>query len=278
MKNHRNKILAIVLSALSVVGMFSFSSGQKIHEFPLCNISNEKFNDGEELVYTIYYNWKFIWIPAGEVKFKAVENEDNYEFIATGKTFSSYESIFKVDDYYYAKVDKETMQSQEFVRRIHEGKYIRYDSISFKQEDYSVDLYHGRTAEDAAFSTQALDECMQDMLSIMYCIRNYDFEQMDKNDVVPFKIFFDKEAFPVAVSYKEKKKKKKIKNLGKFKTFLIEPEVVEGYVFDDDTKMKIYVSDDKNQVPLQVESPISVGSIKAVLKSHKGLKHPLKAQ
>ena len=37
--------------------------------------------------------------------------------------------------------------------------------------------------------------------------------------------------------------------------------------------MNIWVSDDKNKVPLLIESPISVGSIKAVLKSYSGLRH-----
>ena len=39
--------------------------------------------------------------------------------------------------------------------------------------------------------------------------------------------------------------------------------------------MNVWVSDDANRIPLLIESPVSVGSIKAVLKEYKGLRHPL---
>jgi hypothetical protein len=33
-----------------------------------CMARNDTFIDGETLVYKLYYNWKLVWIPAGEVK------------------------------------------------------------------------------------------------------------------------------------------------------------------------------------------------------------------
>lgn len=46
-------------------------------------------------------------------------------------------------------------------------------------------------------------------------------------------------------------------------------------MFKEDTKMKVYVGDDENKLPLVIESPLAVGSVKAVLKSYENLKHPL---
>ena len=37
--------------------------------------------------------------------------------------------------------------------------------------------------------------------------------------------------------------------------------------------MNIWVTDDKNKVPLLIETPISIGSLKAVLKSYSGLRN-----
>ena len=37
--------------------------------------------------------------------------------------------------------------------------------------------------------------------------------------------------------------------------------------------MNIWVSDDENKVPLMIESPVTVGSVKAVLQSYSGLRH-----
>jgi hypothetical protein len=37
--------------------------------------------------------------------------------------------------------------------------------------------------------------------------------------------------------------------------------------------MKVWVSKDQNRIPLLIESPIAVGSVKAVLMDYKGLRH-----
>jgi methylaspartate ammonia-lyase len=42
--------------------------------------------------------------------------------------------------------------------------------------------------------------------------------------------------------------------------------------------MTVYVSNDKNRIPLLIESPVSVGSIKAVLKDYSGLRHELSSK
>ena len=39
--------------------------------------------------------------------------------------------------------------------------------------------------------------------------------------------------------------------------------------------MNIWVTNDGNKLPVLIESPLSVGSAKAVLKSYKGLRHHL---
>jgi hypothetical protein len=243
-----------------------------------CMASNDTFIDGETLVYKLYYNWKLVWIPAGEVKFTVREGKEYYEYFAEGKTYSSYDNFFKVRDYYYSKVNKSTLYPENFVRDIEEGKYFRYDSIVFNQEDQKAISYWGSQPENAKPYEYELDGCMQDMLSILYYVRNYDFSGMKKGEKVPISVFFDKETYPLKVQYDGKDKKKKIKNLGKFKTLKFIPEVVAGYVFDEDTRMKLWVSDDENRIPLLIESPVSIGSIKAVLKRHENLKYPLTSQ
>lgn len=240
-----------------------------------CGVDNNAFQAGEKLVYKLYYNWKFVWIPAGEVVFDVKETEDDYEVYVTGKTYPSYNSFFEVNDRFYSRMDKQTLLPSDFLRDIQEGKYIKYDSISFDQNNYNATTYHGKTKESAAIEDWNLGECMQDMVSILYYVRNLDFSDKKKGHKFPVKVFFDKEVFPLDVEYKGVKKKKKIKDLGKFDTYEFSPEVVAGEVFDEDTRMTIWVSKDENKIPLQIESPVSIGSVKAVLKSYEGLKHPL---
>ncbi len=246
---------------------------KNVYDLDLCSIENETFNGGEELVYKLYYNWKFVWIPAGEVKFKIEESDTVYDISAVGKTYSSYDNFFKVRDYFYSTVDKETMLPISFKREIEEGNYRLFDSISFDQKNQTALAIHGKSKETATETEFEMGGCMQDMLSLLFYIRNVDYSDVPKGSQIPLKLFFDKEIFPLKLEYGGKEKKKKIKGLGKFRTLKFIPEVVAGEVFDEDTKMKIWVSDDQNKIPLLIESPVSVGSVKAVLKSHKGLKH-----
>ena len=53
---------------------------------------------------------------------------------------------------------------------------------------------------------------------------------------------------------------------------------IAGNVFKEDSKMTVWVSDDQNRIPVLIESPVSVGSVKVVLKSYKGLKYDFTAK
>lgn len=226
------------------------------------------YRHGEEITYKVYYNLGPIWIGAGEVKFKVIEQPDHLQFTVTGKTFRAYDPIFKVRDYYKSKTSKETKLPYNFMRDIKEGKYERYDSISFDQYAFTVEEYFGHTREKAERFDFALDAAVHDMVSVIYHLRSQRSQSMSVGDKVPVRIFFDKELFELNVNYLGKENKR-IKGQGKHVTHHFQPELIEGYVFKKDDLMDIWVTDDEAQVPLLIESPISLGSVKAVLTSYK---------
>ena len=53
------------------------------------------------------------------------------------------------------------------------------------------------------------------------------------------------------------------------------PFLVEGTIFEEGEFMNVYVTDDKNRLPIMVEAEILVGSVKAYLSSTKNVKYPL---
>jgi hypothetical protein len=48
-------------------------------------------------------------------------------------------------------------------------------------------------------------------------------------------------------------------------------------VFEGGEKMTIWITDDNNRIPIRVETPLVVGSIKLDMMSYKNLRHPLSA-
>lgn len=243
-----------------------------------CAIDNTSFAPGERLVYKAYYNWKFVWIPAGEAVFDVIENKNDYEIKVVGKTYESYDYFFKVRDYFYSRIDKKTLYPKSFVRIIEEGDYRKFDSISFDQARQKAYSFNGKTRATAKMQQVNFNACMHDLLSVLYYLRNVNVDQYKKGNYIPTQVFFDNETFPIKVRYEGKEAQKEIKELGTYHTIKVIPDLVVGNVFKDGDKMKIWVSDDANKLPLLIESPLKIGSAKAVLKSYRGIRHKLSAK
>ena len=239
---------------------------------------NSAFQSGEELVYKIYYNLNFIWVPAGEVTFKIDDTGGQYHLAATGRTYDSYEWFFKVRDNYDTYVDKATMLPSVSIREVNEGKYRLYDKVKYDQVGKKATFERGNNkyAIDKKGEV-SLKESMHDVLSIVYYSRTLNYDNAQMGQEYPIKLMLDEEIYPLKYKFLGKENKK-IRDQGTWSTIKFTPRVVSGNVFKEGTEMKIWASDDANKIPLMIESPVSVGSVKIVLKSWKGLKYDVTAK
>jgi hypothetical protein len=159
-----------------------------------------------------------------------------------------------------------------FLRTIEEKKYSRYNKFVFDQNSHKVSAWQGKTAREAEYTEIPVSACMHDMMSIMYYVRNMNFNNLKVGQSVPIQVFLEEE-YPLKMRVLAKNEEERIRGLGKQKTHVFSPEVIAGDIFNEDTQMKIWVSADQNKVPLLIESPVRVGKIKAVLQSYKGLRY-----
>lgn len=244
-----------------------------------CHTVNTSFTAGEELTYKVFYNWGFVWLSAGEVTFRVLDDDDQYHFQVVGETYDSYNWFFEVNDYYDTWVQKDDLLPVMSIKSLLEGKYRLYDYLTFDQYRRTVYNERGKAKDDIRERKRYnLDGCMHDMVSILYYARNLDFENLEAGDNFPINIFADKEIWPLNVRFDGREANKKVKGQGKFNTLKFSPQVIEGDVFPEDADVSVWVTDDGNRIPLIIESPLSVGSAKAVLKSHKGLRYPVAAK
>ena len=248
------------------------STGEDVYD--PCSVSNEVFSHGEKIVYKIYYNWNFVWIAAGEVVFEVKDKGNQYHISAVGRTLRSYDWIFKVRDYYDSFIEKETMRPKRTIRKVLEGKYTLYDDVKYRHETSVAISKKGKTVQTVEEAEVPIVDCTHDILSSFYAMRNIDFAAGPVDTEVPMNIYLDRKIYSLNIVYKGIHEDKRIRGLGHANTMLFEPELVVGNVFKENEGMRIWVSNDQNRIPLMVESPISVGSVKAVLKRHSGLRHP----
>jgi len=243
-----------------------------------CMIENTAFQAGEKVVYKVFYNWNFVWLAAGEVTFNVKDLGDKYHLSVVGRTYKAYEWFYKVEDHYDTYIDKETLLPEVSIRNISEGKYRLYDKIVFDHDQKKARSLRGKTKDAAELTEYDIESCMHDLLSIIYYVRNIDYEHLPAGSKVPVKIFIDKETWPLQVHFKGKEEEKRVRGMGKINAIKFSPEVISGHYFPNDAEMNVWVSDDKNRVPLLIESPVSVGSVKVVLKEFKGLRYDLNAE
>ena len=239
------------------------------------NSSNIAFQSGEKLTYKIYYNWGVIWLAAGEVVFTVEESEKYYIYKAIGKSYSSYSWIFEVDDYFYSFVDKETLLPIRAKRDINEGGYIIHNDIQFDQKNKTAVSTIKINNKKPKTVTKQFDSSMYDILSVIYSLRNTEKSSLNVGEEIAFTMMLDGDVYPLSMEYLGKNRRTKVKKLGKYNTIKISPSVIKGRVFAKDERMNVWISDDNNNLPLIIESPLAVGKIKVVLQKYERLKYTL---
>lgn len=267
----------MILLTLLFAGFFlwpsTVSQEPPVYTHDYCETSNHSWQGGEEITYKLYYQLDFIWIPAGEATFKVKDLGDRYFISIDGKTISAFEWFYEVNDRYESVIDKKTLLPLSFSRDIQEGKYVWWDKFIFDQKNNKVKASKGWPDKPTQYYSADLSGCMHDMISIIYNVRNADFDQLQPGQEFDVKVFVEEE-YPLQVEVREKNVEAKVRGMGKQKTHLIRPQVVSGHFFAEDTRMDIYISADQNRIPLMIESPVSVGKVKAILTDYKGLKYP----
>lgn len=233
-----------------------------------CGIDNKCIQAGEKLNFRVYYNLSAIWVAAGEANFSTKQENLNgrsvFHITGDGQTYKSYDWIYRVRDRYETFIDTETMLPLKFLRNVDEGGYKFTNDVTFdraKQKAYSDK------------KTFAVPPCVQDVLSAIYYARNIDYNKYNPGTRIPFSMFLDNEVYNLYIRYigKEQVKTK----YGTFRAIKISPLLIKGTIFKGGEKMVVWVSDDENHIPLRVDSPILVGSIKVDMMGYSNLKYPL---
>ncbi|HTE12684.1 MAG TPA: DUF3108 domain-containing protein [Chitinophagaceae bacterium] len=232
-----------------------------------CGIRNTAFQSGEQSVFKVYYTLG-VYIAAGEASFNVnlehFNNKPVYHITGEGKTYSFYDSFFRVRDKYESFVDTGDLQPLKFIRNVDEGGYKKYENVTFNRQTNTAVTNNG------VFKVPG---CVQDVVSAIFYARNIDFNKYKPNDKIPFTMFLDNENYNLYIRYLGKETIKT--KYGRFRAIKFKPLLVKGTIFEGGEKMLVWVSDDANHLPLRVESPISVGSIKVDMMNYKNLRYPL---
>ena len=230
-------------------------------------ITNEAYKRGETLKYLLHYGW----LDAGEIlievkdEAKKFANRSTLHVVGTGTSKGTFDWFFKVRDKYESYIDEELLVPWSFIRRVDEGGYIINQDYFFNHYKNKVDVGEGKTYD--------IPPNTQDMISAFYSARCFDFSGAKEGDVFTINSFVDKEIFELKIKYTGKETIKT--HLGKFKCLKFSPVIQKGRVFKKEDDLKVWITDDKNHIPLRVQAELLIGSIKMDLTDYSGLANPI---
>lgn len=224
---------------------------------------------GEWFKFRIHYGL----VTAGYATLEVTQDEANseaYHIKGFGETVGWSRLFFKVEDYYETKVDKTTTLPYQFIRKIDEGGHTKNKVIDFDQEGRMAYVHDKKRNKEHEIKTPG---DVQDMVSTFYYLRDaVDVTNLGVGDETEVTMFFDEENYPFKLRFLGREQIKT--KFGKVDALMFRPLVLAGRVFKEQESLTVWVSDDKNKIPLRIKASLAVGSIKADLDAFKGLKHP----
>lgn len=235
--------------------------------------SAQKLQDiqsGEVLKYRIHYGL----LNAGTASLTTLkttyQGQPHFYVKGYGKTTGAVRAFFKVEDHYESFINYNTGLPSYYVRNVKEGGYTQHFQTVFNHNNQTLLL---TDKEKNTTSTVNSVKGVQDMLSAFYYLRSLDDSDLKVGTTKKLNVWIDDEMFPfqLKVVGTENVKTK----YGYINCLKIVPQVISGRVFKDKEGVTLWVSNDKNHVPISVKAELAVGSLKADLDSYSNVKYPL---
>ncbi|MCF7566957.1 DUF3108 domain-containing protein [Sabulilitoribacter arenilitoris] len=255
-----NKLLLILIT----LGIMQVSFSQQ----------ESAFTEGEWFKFKMSYSG---FLKAGNatltVKDTKLNDKEVYHVVGKGWTTGMIKWFFKVKDRYESYFDKQTIMPYKFIRNIDEGGHTKDIEIEFDQKNNKAYVNNKKHKTKKVIDTKPN---IQDMVSTYYYLRNsIDITALKIGDEFKIDMFFDEESYGFKLQYLGEEIIK-MENDQKVEALIFRPYVMAGRVFKEEESLTLWVSKDKNKVPLRIKADLAVGSLRADLEAYKGLKHPFR--
>lgn len=255
--------------SIFVLGLSLFSF---VNEYKYRYLKNENYKRGERLLYRAHYG--FINAGYGEVtidkKLYRVNDRICYKMETVGNSSNSFDLFIRVRDTWRSYIDTSAIIPQKFFRHIEEGKYRKTEEVYYNHDANKLHVVDKKRKIDKDYK---VPENVQDLVSGFYYLRNYNMYSLRKNDTILIPAFLENEIYHLKLVYRGKGE---VKNkLGKFKALKFTPMMPENSLFNGEESIKVWISDDKNKIPLKIEADMFIGAVELDLELAEGLKHKL---
>ena len=181
-------------------------------------------------------------------------NKNTFHIVGKGRTAPFFDWFFKVRDVYETFIDTVERVPVKFIRNVNEGGYVI---------NQNYDFYHDQELVKTRDSMYVIPKNSQDMLSAFFFIRTLNNKKIKKAESFFIPIFLDEENYKLKINYLDNEIVET--KWGNINCMVFQPQMQEGRVFKDGSKIKVWISDDNNRLLVKVETEVWAGKIRAIL-------------
>lgn len=224
------------------------------------------FKAGEQITYKLKYGF----FSAAEAVIK-VENSalkfDGHSALhinANARTLGTFNLLFKTKNEYHSYIDPVTLLPYYYSENRQESKYRHTDKVTFDREKNVI------TADKGQFPFKGN---VFDFLSCYYFARNIDVSNLKIGEKLDLRYFLEDGIHSLTITYLGKEQVKC--GLGTFNCLKFNPTIIPGRIFRKNSMLYLWITDDKNRIPVKAHVELVVGSLVMDLSQASGLKYPL---
>ena len=243
-------------------------------------INNNAFDTGEKLTYDLYYRYGLINMKGGLATLNTESTTYNgtnaYKMTLHASTGGLVNSIYNVNDTLTGFMDRNIVPLL-FTKGAAEGKdYTRERQVyKYSNGKASIRTIRHRNGELSFDENVNTDRCTYDMMSILAYARTLDYSSMKRGDNTQVQFITGRRLVNMYIRYLGTSSMK-VNNGKTYDALELSLMVLDKAFVDQEEAMKVWLTNDENKLPLQIDSKLKIGTMRVVLKDFSGNKHPLK--
>jgi hypothetical protein len=239
-----------------------------------CEVENTSFRGGEYLEYDLYFKYGLLFTKAGISTMRVADTRykhaDAYKMTLTANSLGVAKAVFLIADTLTSYTTKGIIPLA-YLKNAHEGNDLRTERATYDYSTGKVRLRNINKKNDHLRydTTLVSDDCMYDMLSIVYYARTLNYDTMKKGDEVTVSFLSGRKKVMMTIVH-QGSERVPANDGRKYNCIRLSLMINERAFEDKSEAMNVYITEDLNRIPIRIDSKLKVGATRALLKSYKG--------
>lgn len=245
-----------------------------------CQMKNEAFKAGEKITYDLYYKYGIVNAKAGtgfmETTQTSYKGKSTYKIHMQANTSGMVNSLYTVNDTLTGYVDM-NLAPLLFTKEASEGgDYSKERQVYSYGDDGKINIRTIRSRDgvqsfDEVIST---DDCAYDYISILSYARNLNYADMKTGHNTSIQFLSGRKIVNMYVRYLGTTTVK-ANNGKKYNAIQLSMMILDDAFTNQKEAMRVTLTNDKNRLPIIVDTSLKMGSIRIILKGYSNIRYPI---